>query len=120
MIWLFMACGPISLEFLFENNGCENLDFDNPSDSEIILKEEDDDLLVQRTMVFKSANAEFSPTYSSNDNEIYIREYWDGEEGTDFCWTPTVRIINPPTVDLEFWWYIEENDIAENVVQYLP
>ena len=120
MIVFFLACGPISLEFSPENNGCENIDFDNPSASEIILQEEGDDLLVQRTMVFKSSNAEFAPEYEVKGNEIYIREFWNGEEGDEFCWNPTVRILNHPGVFLEFWWYQENNDIAENVVQYDP
>ena len=121
MIWFLVACNPISLEFSPENNGCENVDFDNPAESEIIVQEDGADLLVQRTMVFQSGDAEFTPTYSVDGYKIFIREYWEG--GTDeenFCWTPTVRIIDHPEINLEFWWYIADAAISVDVLQYEP
>ena len=120
MIYLLVACGPISLEFTPETNGCENYDFDNPAPSELILVEDGDDILIQRTMVFKSANATFTPTYSVDDYKIYIREYWEGEVGDSFCWMPTVRVSSPPNRALEFWWYDGDADISEDVLQYEP
>ena len=118
MIWFLFACGPIALEFSPEGNGCENVDFDNPEESELLVKEDGDDLLVQRTMVFKSSSAEFVPTYSVDNYKIHIREYWEDDGDGEFCWTPTVRIVDHPGIDLEFWWYIGDAAISEDVLQY--
>jgi len=120
MIWMFFACNPISLEFSPENAGCINHDFDDPDQSEIALIEEDQDLLIRRTNVFRSSSAEFKPTYSVNGYKVSIREYWDGGSDDQFCWNPTVRIINHPNEFLEFWWYEGDSNISTNIIQYDP
>ena len=118
MIWLLFACAPISLEFSAENNGCVNHDFDNPEESELIMTEEENDLVIQRPIVYQSASAEFVPQYSIDRYKVFIREYWEGEGSSDFCWNPTVRILNHPDVNLEFWWYVGDEPISVDVLQY--
>ena len=120
MIWVLFGCQATSLEFTSEVNGCENYDFENPGPSELRLIEEGDDLLIQRTGVLLDSEAEFVPTFTMEDYKVYIREYWNDGTGEQFCWTPTVRITDHPGVALEFWWYIADDVISVDVLQYDP
>ena len=120
MIWFLFGCQAISLEFSAEVNGCENYDFENPGPSELRLIEEGDDLLIQRTGVLLDSEAEFVPTFTIEEYKVYIREYWNEGNGEQFCWTPTVRIQDHPQSPLEFWWYIGDDVISVDILQYSP
>ena len=120
MIWFLFGCQAISLEFVAEGQGCENYDFNSPGPSELRLLEDGNDLLIQRTGVLLDSEADFVPTYTLEDYKVFIREYWNEGDGEQFCWNPTVRIQNHPGTPLEFWWYIGDDVISVDVLQYEP
>ena len=122
MIYLLftLACAPIQLDYSSETEGCQDWDPNSETEPTLNIYYDNEDLVVQRTGVIQSCDAEFSPVIEQMDSyKLSIREYWTNSQEVNDCQTcfsPTVRLTTYPNRMLEFWWYIGESSISFDVI----
>lgn len=116
-MWMF-GCGEVTIETQSLTLTCdENVD---PEVSEIEWDSDGNDILIRRTAVFQAIDSVFAPEITIMSDSIDLKEFWrEGEEDdTVICMSPTLRVINPPTGDYELWWYIEDEAISFDLIEF--
>lgn len=121
MYFLFLLnCAPLELEYTSETNGCTNWDPNLQTVPELDIYYEGNDLIVERTGVFKHCNSTFTPVVEQLDGyKLSIREYWtvaDDTESCNSCFSPAVRFTKFANRTLEFWWYVGDEAISFDVI----
>jgi len=119
-ILLLLNCAPLEIEYTSETNGCTNWDPNLETVPKLDIYFEEDDLIVQRTGVFKHCDTTFTPVIEQLDGyKLSIREYWtvtDDTESCSSCFSPAVRFANLANRKLEFWWYVGDEAISFDVI----
>lgn len=114
--FILIGCTDYNLETQSITEICD----DSIDQNESILRWsfDDSDILVQRTSVFKSSDAIFTPEVSIEEDQIYIREFWDTAEAEEEgCFVPTLKILNPQFDNVEVWWFLADEQISIDIVE---
>lgn len=112
---LLPACASKSLDFAYEQRGCENIDPDNVPQSKLVQTKEGNNLVFYRDWVYRPASALFEPTFGQDGDGIEVREYWVEPEDTgapsdaETCFRPTVVVQDPEPGDFTLFWYIGDD-----------
>ena len=114
------GCGTYDLNVNTFAEGCEEFDFENPSEEGLELQSSDGAIpafSVVHTGVEGACDAEFAPETMVEGREISVREFWvEGDvEACTICWSVGIEIKDPPQGEFEVVWYL--GDSAESYGQ---
>lgn len=115
---LFACSGSITIEP--RQDGCTDVDFNDPDDSVLVVEEGDTSVIVRRTNVYTVTGMLFDPEITADGRVISVREAWVAEEGgageDAFCYAPEVEITGAPGT-YEVRWYDEaDGDVPFDTV----
>ena len=114
---LLLGCTP-QLFVEYDQIGCQDYDFDDPSPEEVLVEQSGADLIVSHTNLITTCDAVFEPVLSTSGSILEVREYWtEGSSDCETCLTPQVIIADAPTRSVEVRWYIEDESIPLGVVE---
>jgi hypothetical protein len=114
---LLLGCTP-QLFVEYDQIGCQDYDFDDPSSEEVLVAQSGADLIVSHTNLITTCDAVFEPELSTDGSILEVREYWtEGSSDCETCLTPQVIIADAPSRSVEVRWYIEDESIPLGVVE---
>ncbi len=92
--------------------GCEDYDFDDPADPELVAEVIGSEVIVSLTNVLQPADSDFDPEVVSDGKRVEIREAWTGGAAEDdFCFTPQVS-LDGARGKVQVYWFRPGEDVA--------
>ncbi|MEC8382267.1 MAG: hypothetical protein VXZ96_18190 [Myxococcota bacterium] len=117
MIW-FCLLGCRGFEIETESLTLQCSDTDLEADSTINWETDGENIVVWRNSVYKSSSAIFTPKLSIEEDKIDLREFWeDDDNGEQYCFNPTIRLLNPEFESAELWWFLGDETISEDIAE---
>ena len=108
VLWMALGCSaPLYIDY--SQLGCDEYDFEDPSQSQLTTTQSGADVLVSRINVVAGCDALFAPELSSDGSSIAVREYWSQSSADcETCFSPTITIEDAPSRAIEVRWYLED------------
>ncbi len=117
LIAMMLGCGS-QLYVDHDQAGCQDYDFDNPGEEEIVAIQSGADIIISHTNLVQTCDAVFTPDLASDGSVLEVREYWtDGSSDCEACLTPQVIIADAPSRKIEVRWYIGDESIPMGVIE---
>jgi len=102
----------------YDQVGCEEYDFDNPGEEEIVFEQVGADIIISHTNDLQTCDSVFEPELSSDGWILEVRERWsEGTSDCETCLTPQVIISDAPSREVEVRWYIDDKSNPLGVVE---
>jgi len=118
LFWFIIGCAT-ELRILTDQPGCEDVDFNEPTEELIQYLVSDVGVEVSHTNTETYCDAVFEPEFISDGNVIEVYEYWSTPEDTSCttCFSPRIVIQDPPPGVYEVRWYIGDDAIPFDIVE---
>ena len=119
LIPLLFGCSEVRIVVGHETNGCADYDPDNPPDEQLVVQEADLSMLVYRDGVEETCDSLFEPDLELEDNRVLVREFWtEGVADCSVCFNPTIIIKDPDPGTYEVEWYLGDNAVPFDNVEF--
>lgn len=97
--------------------GCEDYDFDDPAEPELVAEVIGSEVVVSLTSSLQPSDSDFDPEVTSDGKRVEIREAWTGgESDEDFCFSPQVS-LEGARGKLQVYWFRPGDEVAFDNLQ---